>query len=463
MIRPRVTAWLIIPVLCALSIARPVDHDESQYVAAAVLTAHGFLPYRDYAYLQTPLQPFVFAPIALIAGTYAWLALRLANALLGAVTMFCVYRAARTAGAGERMAMIATGAFACCDIFLFSIAVARNDALPAALFSASMIVIALIERDGATRKTAALAGLMLAAATAGKISYALPAIAYGCQTLTNVRMRRPVWIAMGAMPVIIFVAWTFALAPEGFWFGTMRFPSVAPAEYYASQPFKLSLSAKAIDTSKFLLLGPALVAALLVVRDGRRRGIAAFNWLICASLIAALLPFPTWRQYLLPVLPPLFVRLSLAGEFNRRACVLLLAFALIGLYPSLRNLTTDGRTGFSHALHDGRAVRRVLNANRIDGPIGTLSPQFLPMAGAMPAADFATGPFYFRSDHLLDPATERRLRLVSHLRPRTGSDVVLVGLERTLDDQLAAAARRSGFQAIPVPGTAMTLFVRVRQ
>ena len=84
-------------ILCALALVRPIDHDESQYVAAAVLTAHGLLPYRDYAYLQTPLQPFLFAPLAWMAGVAAWPALRLANALLGAVALF-VHVARRAAG-----------------------------------------------------------------------------------------------------------------------------------------------------------------------------------------------------------------------------------------------------------------------------------------------------------------------------------------------------------------------------
>ena len=50
--------WLV-----AIALLRRLSIDESQYVASAVLTAKGLLPYRDYAYLQTPLQPFAFAPL----------------------------------------------------------------------------------------------------------------------------------------------------------------------------------------------------------------------------------------------------------------------------------------------------------------------------------------------------------------------------------------------------------------
>ena len=51
-----------------LALIRPLKHDESQYVAAAVLTAHGQMLYCDFAYLQTPLQPFLFAPLAWLFG-----------------------------------------------------------------------------------------------------------------------------------------------------------------------------------------------------------------------------------------------------------------------------------------------------------------------------------------------------------------------------------------------------------
>nr|NUR38439.1 hypothetical protein [Sphingomonas sp.] len=54
-------------ILCSLlfvALIRPVSRDEGQYVAATAFVAAGRLPYRDFAYLQTPLQPFALAPIA---------------------------------------------------------------------------------------------------------------------------------------------------------------------------------------------------------------------------------------------------------------------------------------------------------------------------------------------------------------------------------------------------------------
>ena len=88
-----VALWSAVFLLLALlALARPVDHDESKYVAATVLALRG-LPYRDFAYLQTPLQPLLFAPVAMLAGGGVWNALRLVNTALGVLTLLLVARA----------------------------------------------------------------------------------------------------------------------------------------------------------------------------------------------------------------------------------------------------------------------------------------------------------------------------------------------------------------------------------
>ena len=65
------TLWLI-----GLAFVRKLSIDESQYIASAFLTAQGLLPYRDYAYLQTPLQPFAFAPLQWLFAGHVLIAMR---------------------------------------------------------------------------------------------------------------------------------------------------------------------------------------------------------------------------------------------------------------------------------------------------------------------------------------------------------------------------------------------------
>lgn len=446
---PRVILIAVAAVLLLLAIARPIDHDESQYVTAAVLSAKGLLPYRDYAYLQTPLQPLLFAPVAGLAGTWTWPALRLVNAVLAALAVAGVYAAARRAGAGQRAALAGAIGFAACDILLFSAGTARNDALPSALLAGALVAIA---RRDVTRGHAVLAGLLLAAAAAAKVSYALPAAAYGMWTLLRAE-RRPLWTALGALPVTAFVAGMWALAPADFVFGVFTFPAEAPADYYADRPWKLSMAAKLIDTLKFLALGPALIALLLTVRDRGRAG--PWLWLATAGLVAALLPQPTWRQYLLPALPPLFVAAALAIERRvpgRRVRMAAGVLAVAGLVPSLAALF--GGTGIVAAMRERAAIARVVPV----GPIATLSPQFV----ADPDPRFATGPFAFRIRAFLPPAEQAPRRVVtpSTMDAQFGSTppaAILVGGEGawtsgdpTLEAPMAAWAARRGWRRLPV-------------
>jgi hypothetical protein len=456
-VRVRLILPLLLVAFLALAMARPIDHDESQYVAAAVLSAKGLLPYRDYAYLQTPLQPLLMAPVAALAGAWAWPALRLVNALLGWLTVAGVYVAARRSGAGERAALIAALGLAACDILLFSAAMARNDALPAALLAGAMVAMA----GRPTRGNGVLTGLLLAGAAAAKISYALPAAAVGLWALW--RRERPGWVVLGALAPAMLVAWLWRLAPADALFGVLTFPAKAPAEFYADRPWKLSLAAKAVDTLKFLALGPALLAAVTAVRGRALQG--PWCWLALAGLIAALLPEPTWRQYWLPALPPLFVMAALGIERRPPTRAMRLAavpFVAAGLAPSLIALAAGG--GMFLAMRERAAIGEALNAH---GPVATLSPQFV----ANPDPRFAAGPFAFRIRRFLSPNDEVARGIVT---PRTLTaqfaahppGAILIGGEGKwtsgtdgADAPLEAWARSNGWRRVPLASRRFRLWV----
>ncbi|TPG15741.1 DUF2029 domain-containing protein [Sphingomonas oligophenolica] len=455
-------------IFLALALLRPIDHDESQYVAAAVLTAHGLLQYRDYAYLQTPLQPLLLAPVAALAGSLAWPALRIVNALFGVVAVIAVAGAARTAGASRWLAVVAAGLFATTDILLFSIGTARNDALPAACLA---VALWLALRPARTRAVAAAIGGLLAAATAAKLSYAFPALAYGGYALVDAHRQRPGWVLAGVAPLALFVAWTLWLAPQGFAFGVFVFPQAAPDQYYraAGRAWKLTASAKIIDFVKFLALGPALLSLIVVgIARGTRRPVLPLV-LIIAGLFAALLPTPTWRQYLLPLLPPLFVALALVWTRQPPARWLRVAMAVFvgaGLAPSLIAIASGG--GMVTAIRDGTAIRTAMDRAGATGAVATLSPAFVPATARAIDPRFATGPFYFRSRGLLSPADERALTLVSRDRAAaaplpptvlTGGEGPWTSGDAALDQLLADRARGAGYRKVAVPGDRFTLWI----
>ncbi|QQV76854.1 glycosyltransferase family 39 protein [Sphingomonas aliaeris] len=475
---PRRPLWAfagLTVALVLLALVRPLDHDESQYVAAAVLTAHGQMPYRDFAYLQTPLQPFLFAPLAWLFGGWTWPGLRIVNAVLGVVAVSSVYRAARTGGARTEPALLACALFACCDILLFSVGTARNDALPVALLASALPSIMRAANGRGTQSSAALAGLLLAAAAAAKVSYALPAIGYGLYALYD-RRHRPAWLIAGALPVAITLIATGLIAPQGFLFGVFDFPARAPDQYYRAigKAWKLSTGTKLIDLIKFLALGPALLClALASLFRWRATGGRAIDWMIVAGLVAALMPSPVWRQYLLPMLPPLFVRLAIGWQSvwpGRRTRIALVVFACAGLAPSIEAMVRAvPRVPMIDAMRQSAAIRVVMDAAGVHGPVATLSPQFLPATGRLPDARFATGPFYFRSRGLIGAKDEAVNRVVAkdtigiHFRHPpaailTGGEGAWTSGDPTLDGVLADWAQRNGWRRILVPGGRFTLY-----
>jgi hypothetical protein len=441
--RGKLTVIALAVLLAVLSILRPVDHDESQYVAAAML-AKNALPYRDFAYFQTPLQPLLFGPLTALFGVLAWPGLRIVNALLGVATIVMVERGARAAGASREVAMGTAALFACSDILLFSAGVARNDALPVAMLAGAVWLAVEAGRGEGTRARSVLAGFLLAVAAGTKISYALPALAYFGWALLD-RRHRPAMIALGAAPVVLLVGWLAAQAPEAFRFEVLTFPTIGPAQYYrdAGRLAKLTIGGKAIDTLKFLALGTALPAIVAVAARWRRTepGPARLLELLAlAGLVAALLPEPTWRQYLLPVLPPLFVRLAMAWQERpplRWERIAFVTFACAGLAPSVEAVVLAVQKGapMTNAITDGAMLASAMDKAGIEGPVATLTPQYLPATKRMPDPRFAAGPFYFRSHGLLDPASERAITLLSasNLGSAPLPQAVLVGGESLTD------------------------------
>lgn len=455
-------------VLGALALLREPDHDESQYVAAAVLTAHGLLPYRDFAWLQTPLQPFAFAPLVALAGTLAWPAMRLASTLLGLGALVGVYRAARAGGAAAPVATLAAALFAGCDAFLFGAASARNDMLPLALLALALApAIRLAQGDG-SRGAAVAVGLLLGAATTAKISYAFPALVIAVWSLRAPHRRHAAWLMLGALPPAMLLAATAWASPDGFWFGAVTFPLDAPSDFYSHRPDKLTWWRKLVDLAKFLALGAAPIALLAVWRARRSPGDPARRVLclfLVAGLVAAALPTPVWRQYLLPLLAPLFVLLALAWQARppaRRLRIATTIFVGAGLAPSLLPPWT-----FPEAMRQGRAVGAALDRAGVRGPVATLAPQFLPAAGRLPDPRFAAGPFVFRSKRLLTAAhAGAHDSILGGAVPPLAPVPVLVGGEAgwtggdiALDRAFAATVRRQGYRPVAVPGGRFVLLL----
>lgn len=459
-----------------LAMVRPANHDESQYVAAAVLARSG-LPWVDFAYFQMPLQPMLLAPFVAAFGTLAWPGLRMLNAMFGVAATVAVQRAAKAGGADDRIATACAALFAGTDILLFSAGTARNDALPAAALAGALVLVVAAAKQGMRRRDALLTGFLLAIAVGVKISYAFPAAAVFGWALFD-RRYRPDMILLGALPVVAVIGWLVLQAPDAARFEVLTFPALAPDQMYRDQgrAFKLSLAFKAIDTVKFLALGAALPATIAVIARWRRREDSParlLDVLILAGLVAALLPEPTWRQYLLPILPPLFVRLALAWQARPPVRWERIAFAVFffaGLSPSVEGIVQAARDGvpMAVAISDGAAIERAMDQQGLKAPVATLAPQYVAATGRPIDPRFAAGPFYFRSHDLIGAADEQRFKLISAGRltpdvlPRlvlVGGDAGTEGGDAALEAKLAQAAAGAATGIRRIRSGKFTLYV----
>lgn len=415
--------WLI-----AIAFVRKLSIDESQYIASAALTSKGLLPYRDYAYLQTPLQPFVFAPLQWPFAGHLLIATRLTNALLGAATMALVFGTARRMGSSSGAALAAAAMLAVCEPFTWSVGVARNDMLPAVLMMLGLFAIA--KGESAPRMIGAGVALGLAAGT--KISYALPAATMFLALLwtRNARERAgAIWFAAGVVLGLVPTLILILIAPRQFLAEAIVFPALGPEQYYTeigkawrlgpNRFFRLLVAAA---------IGPALIAGIEVIShswgepnrwlgDRRRRIMlaAAFGGLVSAALNR---PFQIF--YLLPALPPLFVLAALLlGEGERRPAWAKGAWALsvvAGFVPVAAWAVNSVSAGIVPALDAQRradALGAELREHRIAGPIATLAGQFVPDAKAEIDPRFAAGPFLYRTQQFISTEQARDWRIVT--------------------------------------------------
>jgi len=158
--RVALVAWLIgiAGGLRLLPLARlhPIAWDEIEYFRATDWVARGLVPYRDFWEHHTPLQWFVFAPVAALTtspGVSAILAMRWAQVPLWIVTFVLLAKWMRRAGASPLATVIALLCALCSTLFTLGAIEYRVDVLGCALFVAGLFLL--------QRGNGAVAGVVL--------------------------------------------------------------------------------------------------------------------------------------------------------------------------------------------------------------------------------------------------------------------------------------------------------------
>jgi len=204
-----------------------LNQDEGWYLNAAREVAAGERPYRDFAYTQAPVLPFVYAPITPLVEQHGLLAGRIFTQILGLGSiLFAALLAARLAPGRRRSAFVFCLVLAGVCIFQsYYTTVVKTYALTAFFLTGGCLLAAC-----ASRKLwwlAVPAGFLLALAAGTRISagLALPIIG-----LTMLAQRKRVgdaaWFSFGIGGILgLALAFlpAYLAAPEGFRFGILDY------------------------------------------------------------------------------------------------------------------------------------------------------------------------------------------------------------------------------------------------
>lgn len=487
---------LLAAFLIARTLAAATGHDEDQYIGGA-WAADRRVVFRDFIYLQTPLQAWLFAPLVDWLMPHAFVGLRLVNACLGAATLCMLYATARQAGCRSRPAAVAVVLVCSTEIFSYSATTLRNDMLPTAFLSLFLLA-AVIAIQRRSAHIWFIAGLCIGLAVAAKISFALPALAallfLAQRALGDPSDHRDLLAcAAGGAVAMLPVMAAFLLAPEAFRFATVGYHATATFDWYAANGLqgRLALGGKADAFIDYLAQGPALAMLVVLIlfrlriapRPHRAAVVRMLDFVTVGGLIAAWIPTPSWAPYLVVVLPPLAVQFALCLEERRRivpsrALRVAAGAALVGL----------GLIGLSKPIGDARAAIRgglpilgwerqahwlgdTLRACHVEGTVASLTARWVVDSGYELDTRFTAGVFVFRSGRLLSPDQARRLNVVTpgsladalDARPPaaivTGDQGGSAFFPLRPDMPLIHYARSRGWTRIDHPGGRPTVFI----
>lgn len=471
----RALQWLalfaVTAALIALSaLTRLIDHDESQYVAAVALMRHGW-PYLDFAYLQTPLQPLLFSPLSLLPAGWMLPGMRAANGLLGLATIGIVYAVVHRRSSWVST-MVAVAALACTHAFLLACSLARNDALPMALL-AGAVAFLLRGIDRKSDRAFALAGLCLGLATSAKISAAVPAAGAALFMILRSRefgLRAVLASAAGAV-VGLLPCFIFAIAaPQRFGFDVFSYSLTAPTQWWTGIGAARHLNPlyRVARLIGLAAQGSVLIAILAAALDRRRDDkLLVLDLMIVGGVIGSYMPEPAFTQYLVPLLPPLFVRFAIALDALRpKLRKPLLALTAIGSIIGLTHAARYSIVPTSGAIEVGRTpeIGRSVEALGARGLVATLSPELVAGSGVTLDPRFAAGPFLYRTYGRLGDNVETYGRAVGwqdldRVLDGRPPAVVLVGDESRphrplfphgLDQPMQQWAASRGYRPVPL-------------
>lgn len=490
-------------------------HNEQMYVAAAYLLTQGKRLYEDFAFVQMPYSPLVYALVYSVTGSgFYLLKAKLVNFLWMALGAGLLFARGRRAANDTLLALVLL-VFYFANYYLLRAAIeASNYAMPIALaLLAYWLWLRGAEGRMDTRLASGLTGLALAGAVGAKLYYATLALPFGVALLLYPRdwpMRRR--ITGGLLPLIaggiigLLPVLRYALRDwTNFAFNNLGFHLVN-AEWRMQNGFQDTLGLK-LDTARDLLVNPNflvielwLAVALLLLwqtarwQTGRQQtgwdrwpapGVLLGGLTSVTALVTAFTPTPLFPQYFAMPVPFFLVWMAeLYGQAARPARDLLVRLALIAaVFAILPVWPRHTRTWERFAAADepwsgivsvgeSHTIRQAMTAQgaweqETPPKLATLSP-ILALETHIPFyPELATGSFLLRVGDLLTEAERARYVAAapSTLGARLAADppaAILIGDEGDAEAPLRQFAEEQGYIRAELDLTSGELWLRPR-
>jgi len=292
-----------------------LNQDEGWYLYAARLVAEGQFPYVHFAFTQGPMLPLVYGAAHGLIEAFGLAGGRVLTALLGLLAALAAAAlAGRMAGpAGRGPAALLAFTLIAVNVYQSYFTTLVKTYALCGLFLAAGFLLLLEARSRRAALLFALAGLVLAAAAATRITAGLALAAGGVAVLA---LRREVgaraWICFGLgglAGLLLFYGTFFAAAPEATRFFVIDYHAARSAGSWASQlVYKVGFVSR-LTQAYFVafLAGGALVLWRVLngaPRPGPRDPLQLAGWATVAgiTLVQALAPFP-YDDYEVPLFP----------------------------------------------------------------------------------------------------------------------------------------------------------------
>ncbi len=147
------------------------NHDEEQYVFAALLATHLSL-YKDFVYLQTPYYPLLLSQVFKLSHGYYYLLSHIVTWTLSVAAAALVFVISRRLSRDVMIAFLLTVLFIMSPIMLFSFSTARNDIMPCFFMLLSLwFTYKALTRNPPQVLCLSLSGLFAVAAMGTKVTY----------------------------------------------------------------------------------------------------------------------------------------------------------------------------------------------------------------------------------------------------------------------------------------------------